>query len=97
MKSKIIAYLLWFLLGIFSAHRFYLGKYETAIFYLLTIQMFGIGWLIDVFFIGEMVDRYNLKHGYYGPIKGLNQNGIIKLIKENQLRPSSHEDHPAAS
>jgi TM2 domain-containing membrane protein YozV len=59
MKSKGVAYLLWFFLGIFSAHRFYLGKTGSAIVYLLTGQIFGIGWLIDLFMLGGMVDQYN--------------------------------------
>ena len=69
MKSKVVAYILWFFLGVFSAHRFYLKKYGTAIFYLLTFQLLGIVWVFDLFFLGGMVDRYNLMHGYYGPIK----------------------------
>lgn len=64
MKSKRVAYLLWLFLGIFSAHRFYLGKYEIAILYLFTGQLFGIGWLIDLFLISDMVNKYNLRHGY---------------------------------
>ncbi len=61
MKSKGVAYLLWFFLGIFSAHRFYIRKIGSRILYLLTFQLFGIGWLIDLFLIGGMVDKYNLK------------------------------------
>jgi len=61
MKSKTIAYLLWFFLGIFSAHRFYLGKFGSGIFYLLTLQLGGIGWLIDLFLLGGMVEQYNNK------------------------------------
>ncbi len=61
MKSKTIAYLLWFFLGILSAHRFYLGKFGTGILYLLTLQLGGIGWLIDLFILGSMVDQYNTK------------------------------------
>lgn len=61
MKSKGVAYLLWFFLGIFSAHRFYLGKTGSAILYLLTGQLFGIGWLVDLFLLGGMVDQYNTK------------------------------------
>lgn len=61
MKSKTAAYLLWFFLGMFSAHRFYLGKIGTGILYLLTGQLLGIGWIIDLFLIGGMVDRYNLE------------------------------------
>lgn len=61
MKSRTAAYLLWFFLGMFSAHRFYLGKIGTGILYLLTGQLLGIGWVIDLFLIGGMVDRYNLE------------------------------------
>ncbi len=60
MKSKAAAYLLWFFLGFLSAHRFYLGKWGSGILYLLTGQLFGIGWIIDLFLIGGMVERYNL-------------------------------------
>jgi TM2 domain-containing membrane protein YozV len=97
MKSKFVAYLLWFLLGVFSAHRFYLKKYDSAMFYLLTFQLLGLGWVFDAFLVGEMVERYNLKHGYYGPVKGIGQNAVVKIIKGNQSTQSSHEEHPAAS
>jgi len=61
MKSKPVTYLLWFLFGFFSAHRFYLGKIGTGILYLLTGQLFGIGWIIDLFLIDGWVDRANLE------------------------------------
>jgi hypothetical protein len=39
-KNVVVAYLFWFFLGIFSAHRFYLGRPGTAILQiLLTTQM----------------------------------------------------------
>ncbi len=59
MKNKTTAFLLWAFLGLFSAHRFYTGKTGSAIFYLLTLQLLGIGWIIDVFLIGTWVDQYN--------------------------------------
>jgi len=59
MKSKLVAFLLWALLGAFSAHRFYVGKNGTAILYLFTAQLFGIGWIIDLFLLGNMVEQYN--------------------------------------
>jgi TM2 domain-containing membrane protein YozV len=62
MKSKIATYFLWFFLGFFSAHRFYLGKIGSGILYLLTGQLFGIGWIIDLFLIDGMVERYNLEN-----------------------------------
>jgi len=62
MKSKTATYFLWFFLGFFSAHRFYLGKIGSGILYLLTGQLFGIGWIIDLFLIDGMVERYNLEN-----------------------------------
>ncbi len=62
MKSKAATYFLWFFLGFFSAHRFYLGKIGSGILYLLTGQLFGIGWIIDLFLIDGMVERYNLEN-----------------------------------
>jgi TM2 domain-containing membrane protein YozV len=59
MKSKLLAYILWFFLGFFSMHRFYLGKVGSGILYLITFQLFGVGWLIDALRLGDMVDNYN--------------------------------------
>ncbi len=61
MKSKVVAYLFWFFLGAFSVHRFYLGKIGSGIIYLLTGQLFGIGWIVDLFLLSGMVDNYNNK------------------------------------
>ncbi len=61
MKSKTVAYVLWFFLGWLSLHRFYVNKVPTAIIYLITGQLFGIGWIIDLFLIPSMVNKWNLK------------------------------------
>jgi TM2 domain-containing membrane protein YozV len=61
MKSKFVAFLLWFFFGFFSVHRFYLGKIGSGIFYLLTGQLFGIGWFIDLFLLSGMVESYNTR------------------------------------
>ena len=61
MKSKFVAFLLWFFLGWLSGHRFYVGKIGSGILYLLTGQLFGIGWVVDLFLLGTMVDTYNNK------------------------------------
>lgn len=49
--NLLIAYLLWFFLGFFSAHRFYLGQTGSAIAqFLLNCILIGLIWtLIDAF------------------------------------------------
>ena len=60
MKSKTTAYLLCFFLGYLGAHKFYLGKVGMGILYLFTFGIFGIGWFLDAFTLGNQVDMYNL-------------------------------------
>lgn len=59
MKSKAVAFLLWFFFGWLSLHRFYVGKVGSGILYLLTGQLLGIGWVIDLFLLSGMVENYN--------------------------------------
>ena len=97
MKSKGIAYLLWFFLGGLSAHRFYLGQTGMGILYLLTFQLFGIGWIIDLFILGGMVDKYNLMHGFIGPNRGnvnQNQNVVVNVTVPDQPSSSTLKDSP---
>ena len=100
MKSKGVAYLLWFFLGGLSAHRFYLGKIGSGILYLLTFQLFGIGWIIDLFILGGMVDKYNLMHGFIGPVGNnvnQNQNIVVNVTAPTQAAPSQSEYKPTES
>lgn len=71
-KSTGASYLLWFFLGGFGAHRFYLGRNGTAITQLLLLLLgwipFAIGWvalgiwlLVDLFLIPGMVREENIK------------------------------------
>ncbi|MGD9918911.1 MAG: TM2 domain-containing protein [Paenirhodobacter sp.] len=69
--SALVAYLLWFFLGFFGAHRFYLGRWVSG---LMMLVLFGIGsaltfllvgyiplalvglwWLIDALMIPSMI------------------------------------------
>ncbi|MDF1620014.1 TM2 domain-containing protein [Pseudothioclava nitratireducens] len=49
--SPFVAYLLWFFLGMFGAHRFYLGRWGSA---LTMLVLFGIGSALSVILIGYL-------------------------------------------
>ena len=50
-KRILPAFLLCFFLGVFGAHRFYVGKVGTGVLELLTIGGFGLWWLADLILI----------------------------------------------
>jgi TM2 domain-containing membrane protein YozV len=56
-----IAWLLhsFFLLGLLGLHRFYLGKWVTAIIWLLTGGLFGVGFVYDWLTLNEQVNAAN--------------------------------------
>ena len=81
MKDKTTAYLLWFFLGVFGAHQFYLGKTGKGILYIFTFGIFGIGVLIDLFTLGSQVDTYNAL--YLGRTGNLNANTNVNNIVVN--------------
>lgn len=51
--SIYVGYLLW-IFGFLGAHRFYYGKQISGTIYLLTLGLFFIGWIIDLFLIPAM-------------------------------------------
>eukprot|EP01102_Stenamoeba_stenopodia_P003256 TRINITY_DN131_c0_g1_i1.p1 TRINITY_DN131_c0_g1~~TRINITY_DN131_c0_g1_i1.p1 ORF type:complete len:102 (+),score=3.52 TRINITY_DN131_c0_g1_i1:328-633(+) len=62
-----VAYCLWFFLGVFGIHRFYLGRPLSGVIYLLTGGLFLIGWFIDLFLIPGMVEHFNHHNAYRHP------------------------------
>ncbi len=46
-KDKWVAFFLCLLLGYLGAHKFYEGRTGQGILYLLTLGLFGIGWIMD--------------------------------------------------
>lgn len=59
MRSILVAYILWFFLGLLGVHRFYAGRWISGIVWFLTGGLLGIGWLIDIILIPGMIDRFN--------------------------------------
>ncbi|HUU77062.1 MAG TPA: NINE protein [candidate division Zixibacteria bacterium] len=60
--SRMVAFLLCLFLGVFGAHRFYVGKAGSGVLYLCTYGLFYIGWFIDLIIIlaGSFTDNFGL-------------------------------------
>lgn len=52
-KSRGIAFILAIVLGVFGAHRFYVGKIGTGILMLVTVGGLGIWYLYDVIMVAS--------------------------------------------
>jgi len=53
------SWLLLVFLGMFGAHRFYLGKWVTGLIWLLTGGLVTVGWLYDLWTLNEQVSEAN--------------------------------------
>jgi TM2 domain-containing membrane protein YozV len=56
-----LSWILLCFLGIFGAHRFYLGKWVTGLIWLFTCGLFLLGLLYDLWTLNEQIDDVN--HG----------------------------------
>jgi len=63
MNNVPTSYLLWlfWLVGIGGVHRIYNKKYISGLFWFFTWGFFGLGQIIDLFLIPDMVDNHNWK------------------------------------
>ena len=59
--SKTIGYILW-IFGFTGAHRFYFGKPVSGLIWFLTLGLFGIGWIVDLFLIPAMERQAELRY-----------------------------------
>jgi TM2 domain-containing membrane protein YozV len=57
-----VAWILLTFLGLFGAHRFYMGKWLSGIVYVFTGAVLGLGWLYDFWTLNEQVDLVNRSH-----------------------------------
>lgn len=73
-KNIVVAYLLWWFLGVLGIHRFYLGKIKTGLAQLLLLAfgwiplfigwiVLGFWWLLDAYFVYKYVSDYNQEIG----------------------------------
>jgi len=76
-KSLPVAYILWWFLGAFGAHRFYMGRTGSAVAMLVIMLLsfplalvfigflgfmaIGVWWLVDAFLIPGIVREFNLR------------------------------------
>lgn len=60
-KSRLVTFLFCWFLGVFGAHRFYVGKTGTGVIWLLTLGCLGIGVVVDIIMIllGRFYDSQN--------------------------------------
>ena len=53
------AYIMWFPLGLFGLHHFYLHRWKIGLVYLATFGCLGVGWIIDAFRMRTLVYESN--------------------------------------
>ncbi|MGB0619346.1 MAG: NINE protein [Myxococcota bacterium] len=58
--SLAVGYVLW-IFGFLGAHRFYFGKPISGTLYLLTLGLFGIGWILDLFLMPRLERQAELR------------------------------------
>ena len=90
MYSTFIAYLLWFLsfFGVLGLHRLYLGKIPSAILWMFTGGLFGIGTFYDFFTLPGQVREANLRNALFNQVYNAPQSwrnvndGQARIVKE---------------
>ena len=58
-KDYTIAWILLTFLGFFGAHRFYMEKWISAVVYLMTGGLFGLGFLFDLWTLNDQISQVN--------------------------------------
>lgn len=64
-KTRAAAYIIWYFLGLFGGHRFYMKRYGTAcVQLLLSMSLIGLPasllwWIRDAFYVHQWVSAFN--------------------------------------
>ena len=100
-KQKEVAFLCWaaIFFGAAGIQRLYVGKVGSGLLYLFTFGVFGIGQLVDLFLISEMVDEYNRNRGYNLPgaySSPLSQQQVVVNVGESIKSAISEIQSPQA-
>ena len=90
MNTKGTTYLLWLsiFLGLGGLHRFYNGKMLTGFIWLMTGGLFGVGQLIDLLLIPDMVDSHNRQrsNSLYLPGQPVISQPVAVKLSDKQLQ-----------
>ena len=62
-KNYNVSWILLTFLGIFGAHRFYLGKWLTGLLWFFTGGLFLLGYLYDYLTLNDQIDEVNRHRG----------------------------------
>lgn len=95
-KSGFLALVLW-LPGLFlicGLHRIYVGRFWTGVLWFFTLGLFGIGQLIDLFRLGDMVRmanseglsdlRYAAPTNTVAPVFNVSINAVPSIVPAEQ-------------
>ncbi|XP_076449447.1 dnaJ homolog subfamily C member 22-like [Babylonia areolata] len=67
MANQVVAYILWFFLGVFGVHHFYLKRDRQAFVWWATLGgVFGLGWIRDFWRLPDYVKETNEEDRYTG-------------------------------
>lgn len=94
-KSLLTAYLLLFFFGWFGIHRFYLGRWFSGLIYLSTLGLLGIGVLLDIFILHNLVRETNEHPEAIIPISFNLLTILFSQSTDEELAPWSQEPQSA--
>ena len=56
-----VGWILLTFLGVFGVHRFYMGKWVSGLFYLVTFGLLGIGLIYDFWTLNSQINELNVR------------------------------------